>query len=62
MNSLPLPEKIRRFRSLNGISQESFARKLGVGWNSVQRWESGKVLPSHLGMSALSKFIEDIYE
>lgn len=62
MNNLSISEKIKRFRYVNGISQESFARKLGVGWNSVYRWESGKVLPSHLAMSALSKFIENIYD
>jgi putative transcriptional regulator len=39
------PELIREIREALGISQEGFARKVGVAYNTVNRWEKGKSLP-----------------
>ena len=33
--------EIKRIRKTLKLSQEAFARRLGVSWISVQRWESG---------------------
>jgi DNA-binding transcriptional regulator YiaG len=39
------PEIIRAIREAFGISQEAFARRVGVAYNTVNRWEKGKSLP-----------------
>jgi transcriptional regulator with XRE-family HTH domain len=39
------PEIIRAIREALGISQEAFARRVGVAYNTVNRWEKGKSLP-----------------
>jgi transcriptional regulator with XRE-family HTH domain len=39
------PETIRAIREAHGISQEAFARRVGVAYNTVNRWEKGKSLP-----------------
>jgi DNA-binding transcriptional regulator YiaG len=39
------PEAIRAIREALGISQEAFARRVGVAYNTVNRWEKGKNLP-----------------
>jgi DNA-binding transcriptional regulator YiaG len=39
------PESIRAIREALGISQEAFARRVGVAYNTVNRWEKGKSLP-----------------
>jgi len=39
------PETIRAIREALGVSQEAFARRVGVAYNTVNRWEKGKSLP-----------------
>jgi DNA-binding transcriptional regulator YiaG len=39
------PESIRAIRDALGVSQEAFARRVGVAYNTVNRWEKGKSLP-----------------
>jgi DNA-binding transcriptional regulator YiaG len=39
------PEIIRAIRDALGVSQEAFARRVGVAYNTVNRWEKGKSLP-----------------
>jgi DNA-binding transcriptional regulator YiaG len=39
------PEVIRAIREALGVSQEAFARRVGVAYNTVNRWEKGKSLP-----------------
>jgi DNA-binding transcriptional regulator YiaG len=39
------PETIRAIRDALGLSQEAFARRVGVAYNTVNRWEKGKSLP-----------------
>ena len=39
------PALIREIREVLGISQEGFARRVGVAYNTVNRWEKGKSLP-----------------
>lgn len=47
---------IKPIREQLGLTQEELARKLGVSWGTVARWESGKVKPSPLAR----KVIEDL--
>src|SRR5215475_6078007 len=40
------PEEIRRLRERLALTQELFARILGVSFATVNRWENGKSVPS----------------
>ena len=52
------PLLLKDIREQLGISQEDLARKLGVSFGTVNRWENGKVKPSKLAVRQLKKFIE----
>ncbi|MEE8472229.1 MAG: helix-turn-helix transcriptional regulator [Dehalococcoidia bacterium] len=57
-----LAGKIKQFRVSKGWSQERLARDIGVSLNTVQRWESGKTVPSPLAMEKLQKLLEDVLD
>jgi len=38
---LMIGENIRSYRKKNGLTQEEFAERLGVTYQSVSRWENG---------------------
>ncbi|HEY78809.1 MAG TPA: helix-turn-helix transcriptional regulator [Dehalococcoidia bacterium] len=57
-----LSDKIRQCRFLKGWTQEQLARNIGVSLNTVQRWESGKTIPSPLAMEKLQKVLEDVLD
>jgi putative transcriptional regulator len=40
------PISIRRLRKKLGLTQEKFARKLGVSFPTVNRWENGHNVPN----------------
>ena len=46
---------IKTYRNSKGWSQEQLARQVGVSLNTVQRWESGKSIPSPLAMVRLKE-------
>ena len=50
-----LADKIQKLRKENGLSQESFAEKLGVSRQSVSKWESGGALPDTEKIIAMSE-------
>ncbi|WP_288778292.1 helix-turn-helix domain-containing protein [uncultured Sneathia sp.] len=41
-----LPEEIKRLRTRCFLKQEDFAKKLGVAFSTVNRWEQGKSKPN----------------
>lgn len=43
-----LPRHIKSLRKQLGLSQEELAKKLGVSFTSVNRWENGQTKPSKL--------------
>ena len=49
------PEEIRSIRDRLGLSQEGFARELGVAYATVNRWEKGHKKPSALALKALER-------
>jgi putative transcriptional regulator len=49
-------EAIRAIREALGISQEAFARRVGVAYNTVNRWEKGKSLPKSIPI--IDKIVE----
>jgi len=46
-------KSIRRARERLGLSQEEFARRLGVSRVTVTRWENGKRRPSRIAERAV---------
>jgi DNA-binding XRE family transcriptional regulator len=57
-----LRDKLKHCRHVKGWTQEQLARNIGVSWNTVQRWESGKTTPSPLAMVRLQELLEDVLE
>ena len=49
-------EKIKHIRKTLNLSQEDLARKLGVSFATINRWECGTYKPSKLAMKALQDF------
>lgn len=52
--------QIKQLRQRLGISQEDFARRLGVTLSSVQRWEAGKGGPSKMAQRLLNALQEEV--
>ena len=46
---------IKRTRMILGMSQERFARSVGVSFCTVNRWEKGKTVPSPMALKVLKK-------
>ena len=50
------PTLVKEVRSQLAISQEDLARKLGVSFATVNRWENGQSKPSKLAKAQLDSF------
>ena len=49
-------EKIKRIRQDKFLSQEDFAKELGVSFSTVNRWETGKTLPTYKAMKSIEDY------
>lgn len=49
-------EKIKQIRQQRFLSQEAFAKELGVSFATVNRWESGKSKPTYKTMKLLHDY------
>ena len=49
-------EQIKRIRQKQFLSQESFAKELGVSFATVNRWESGKTKPTYKTMKLIDEY------
>lgn len=49
------PIAIRALRRRLGLSQEGFARRLGVSFATVNRWENGRTAPWGIARHALRR-------
>ena len=49
-------EEIREIRQKCFLSQEAFAKELGVSFATVNRWESGKTKPTYKTMKLIDDF------
>ena len=54
-----IAEELRQLRQQQGWSQEDLARKLGVSFATVNRWENGKTKPSKMAQSLINKISGD---
>lgn len=52
-------ERIKYIRKVTYLSQESFAKELGVSFSTVNRWERGKSKPSYAAMKKINAFCND---
>ena len=49
-------DDIREMRQKCFLSQEAFAKELGVSFATVNRWESGKTKPTYKTMKLIDDF------
>lgn len=59
-DSPALPILIRDLRKQLGLSQEQLARQLGISFQTVNRWENGRSIPSQMAMKLLKKLLKDM--
>ncbi len=55
LDAVPLVARLRLLRTRLGLSQEQLARRLGVSFATVNRWESGRSRPSARASLALAE-------
>lgn len=55
------PRDIKKIREKNSYSQGVFARVLNVSVKTVQSWESGQRVPSHVALRLLEIIDKGIY-
>ncbi len=48
-------EEIKALRLRRGLTQTELGEAIGVYWNTVSRWEAGKMKPSTLALRALTE-------
>lgn len=45
---------------LGDVSQEQLARRVGVSWSTINRWENGKGIPSPLAREKLLALLKEV--
>ena len=55
MTECTAAEDIKNLRESLGMTQEEFAREVGVSFSTVSRWETGRGEPSPLARQRLAK-------
>ena len=53
---MSLAEDIKKIRIKTFLTQEAFAKELGVSFNTVNRWETGKQKPSIKMMKVIDDY------
>lgn len=51
-------EAIKKIRQDRFLSQEAFAKELGVAFTTVNRWETGKAKPTYKTMKLIDQFCQ----
>lgn len=51
-------EKIKNLRQERLLSQEAFAKELGVSFATVNRWETGKTQPTYKALRTIKEYCE----
>lgn len=62
-HSLKQPEigyLIRELRQLLGLTQEQFGLQVGVSYETINRWENGKMQPSPLALRQLARLTQEL--
>lgn len=56
VNRMGLSEDIKRIRRKAFMTQEEFAKEIGVSFGTVNRWETGKARPNLKAMKAIDEY------
>lgn len=49
-------DRIKQMRKAVYLSQESFAKEIGVSFSTVNRWEKGRTKPNYAAMKRIASF------
>ncbi|KAB0575628.1 helix-turn-helix protein [Fusobacterium naviforme] len=49
-------EDLKKIRQISVMSQEAFAKELGVSFTTVNRWETGRCKPSYKAIKLIGTF------
>lgn len=52
------PEEVKKIRQRCFLTQENFAKEIGVAFSTVNRWESGRTKPNLCAMKNIKIFCE----
>jgi GTP pyrophosphokinase len=58
MNNKAIGERIKAARKAKGLSQEQLGEKLGISFQAVSSWETGKFIPDSEHLPALAKVLD----
>ena len=50
------PNEIKRIRQRSFLTQQEFAKIIGVAFSTVNRWESGRAKPNLKAMKSINTF------
>jgi len=53
------PDRIKEIRQEMGLTQEKFARMVGVTVTTISRWERGQVAPHQLAVDKILELKEE---
>ena len=53
---MSFPKEIKRIRQRSFLTQQDFAKKIGVAFSTVNRWESGRAKPNLKAMKSINTF------
>lgn len=53
------PEEIKNIRQRSFLSQDEFAKEIGVAFSTVNRWEGGKSKPNLSAMKSIKKYCQE---
>ena len=53
-------QEIKEWRQSHGLTQEQFAREVGVSWSTIAKWEGGQRSPNRFTLPLLERAIQRI--
>ncbi len=53
---MTLAEAVKKIRKERFLSQEEFAKDIGVAFSTVNRWENGKSTPNYKALKTLNDY------
>ena len=57
--TMTLSEAIKKIRKERFLSQEDFAKDIGVAFSTVNRWENGRSLPTKMMLLVICRYCEE---
>ena len=60
MNQLDIATLVRKLRMRMGLTQEQFAREVGVAFSTVNQWENGRRKPQPFLLNRLLEMAREL--